>query len=231
MSAQHTPGRLKAVACDLMQDGGRLRMASNVTACGAGGGLQENVDAALSNASRLAACWNACDGFDTDMLTLIATMGDTLKQRFEGMQAEVRRVDALLAERDQRIADLERHGKTMSQIMNDLLVGNQAAWIEWQHGKGAEEAMVWVEGSLAGVGVPDEDEPWAREAQAWYSANKADPFPTCFCGRPSNHLWMGQGFCSDAHYDQGRAKATAEAAGATGLPLFDGKVAPTGGAA
>ncbi|MBV7534504.1 hypothetical protein KW842_01870 [Duganella sp. sic0402] len=57
----------------------------------------------------------------------------------------------------------------------------------------------------------------------WYSANKSDPFQACFCGWPSNHLWMGQGFCCDAHYDQVRPKAAAEAAGKTGLPIFDGK--------
>jgi hypothetical protein len=138
------------------------------------------------------------------------------------IEIELAAARATLAERDQRIAALERHIETSAKITNDLLVGNQAAWIEWRHGKGAEEAMVWVEGSLYGCGVPEEDEPWAKEAQAWYSANKADPFPACFCGRPSNHLWMGQGFCSDAHYDEARAKADAEATGATGMPLFDG---------
>lgn len=46
------------------------------------------------DARRLAACWNACEGFETDLLVNIDMMGDTLKQRFEGMQVEVRRVDA-----------------------------------------------------------------------------------------------------------------------------------------
>ena len=147
----------------------------------------------------------------------------------ENTISELAALRATMAERDQRIVALERHSETMAQIMNDLLVGNQAAWIEWRHGKGAEEAMVWVEGSLYAVGVPEEGEPWAKEAQAWYSANKAEPFPTCFCGRPSNHLWMGQGFCSDAHYDEGRAKAAAEATGATGIPLFDGTSPDTEG--
>jgi hypothetical protein len=89
--------------------------------------------------------------------------------------------------------------------------------------------MVWVENSLAGCGTPDEDAPWSKDSQAWWSANKAEPFPTCFCGRPSNHLWMGQGFCSDAHYEQGRTKAAAEAEGKTGLPIFDGKSEDTEG--
>lgn len=46
-----------------------------------------------SDARRLAAWWNACAGFDTELLENIDMFGDTLKQRFEGMQAEVRRVD------------------------------------------------------------------------------------------------------------------------------------------
>ncbi|MRW88808.1 hypothetical protein GJ699_02280 [Duganella sp. FT80W] len=145
------------------------------------------------------------------------------------VKASLASAEQLVAERDQRIAALERHTETVAKIMNDLLVGNQAAWIEWQHGAGAEAAMTWVEGSLMGVGVPGEDEPWAKEARAWYSANKSDQFPTCFCGRPSNILWMGRGFCSDAHLDQAQAKAKAEVAGKTGLPIFDGKSEDTEG--
>lgn len=92
MSAQHTLGRLKAVACDLMEDGGRLRMASNVTACGAGGSLQKNVDAALVNARRLAACWNACEGVATEGIEALAAVGgvaaaDTImKQALAGFE-------------------------------------------------------------------------------------------------------------------------------------------------
>jgi hypothetical protein len=148
--------------------------------------------------------------------------------RIEGF-SRASEVEQALALRDARIAALERRIKFDAEIMHDLLVGNQAAWIEWKRGAGAEAAMTWVQGSLMGVGVPDESAPWAMEAQAWYSASKADPFPTCFCGRPSNTAWMGQGFCSDAHYDQGRAKADADAVGKTGLPLFDGTSPDTKG--
>ncbi|KQQ40416.1 hypothetical protein ASF61_06580 [Duganella sp. Leaf126] len=138
-------------------------------------------------------------------------------------------VTQVARERMERIAALERRIHSDAKIMHDVLVGNQAAWIEWRRGAGAEAAMTWVQNSLMGVGVPDEAAPWASEPQAWYSANKADPFPTCFCGRPSNTLWMGRGFCSDAHYEQGRAKADADAAGKTGLPLFDGTSPDTEG--
>lgn len=144
-------------------------------------------------------------------------------------RAAMASAEQLVAERDKTIAALGRQVDTIAKIMNDLLVGNQSAWIEWQHGNGAEAAMEWVKNSLAGCGTPNEDARWSKDAQAWYSANKADPFPTCFCGRPSNHLWMGQGFCCDVHYDQARTKATAEAAGKTGLPIFDGSSPDTEG--
>lgn len=145
------------------------------------------------------------------------------------IRASLATAEQLLAERDARIVHLERGIGSGAKIMNDLLVGNQAAWIEWKHGGGTEAAMEWVENSLMGCGTPEVDEPWAKDAQAWWGANKAEPFPTCFCGRPSSILWMGQGFCGDPHYEQGRAKATAEAAGATGMPLFDGTSPDTEG--
>lgn len=105
MSDKHTQGRLVAKVTDLMLEGGRYRMASHITACGAGGNMKQDVDAALANARRLAACWNACEGFDTDLLLNIDMMGDTLKQRFEGMQAEVRRVDARESATRQELAN------------------------------------------------------------------------------------------------------------------------------
>lgn len=68
MSGQHTQGRIKAKVTDLVQEDGRLRMASRITCCGAGGNMQQDVDAAIANARRLAACWNACIGLPTDDL-------------------------------------------------------------------------------------------------------------------------------------------------------------------
>ena len=82
MSA-HTPCRLVAVnfsrTSNLETADGEKLVAQSLTA---------------ADARRLAACWNACEGFETDLLVNIDMMGDTLKQRFEGMQVEVRRVDA-----------------------------------------------------------------------------------------------------------------------------------------
>jgi hypothetical protein len=89
-----------------------------------------------------------------------------------------------------------------SNIINDLVVGNQSAWIEWQRGGGAEKAMVWVHNGLVGPGnIPDEDEPWSDDANLWYRANKHDPFPVCYCGKPSGILGGGISACCEEHFE------------------------------
>ncbi|MEY4427510.1 MAG: hypothetical protein RLZZ182_199, partial [Pseudomonadota bacterium] len=99
--------------------------------------------------------------------------------------------------------------KQMANMHHDLLVIMQAAWIEWKHGKGPEAALEWIANTLEGPGlIPDETAPYGKEAQAFYDLNRAEPFPACFCGRPSNQLWMGKGFCSLRHYKEGRAATT-----------------------
>lgn len=100
---------------------------------------------------------------------------------------------------------LLEHAKMIGKMHHDQVVVMQAALIEWKHGKGAEAALQWIVNTLSGPGLlPSPDEPWGREAQAYYDANRSDPFPTCHCGRPSNQLWMGRGFCCEAHYKQAR---------------------------
>ncbi|WP_313064631.1 hypothetical protein [Achromobacter animicus] len=102
----------------------------------------------------------------------------------------------------------------LSNIIHDMTVAQQAAWIEWQHGAGADAAMQWIENGLAGPGhIPDGAEPYGKEAQAWYDANKADPFPACYCGRPSNILHMGNGYCSTEHYNAATAYEQVKGAG------------------
>ena len=87
------------------------------------------------------------------------------------------------------------------KVHDDHVVVMQAAWIEWKHGRGAESAMEWIENTLEGPGLlPDDSEPWATEAQAYFDANRAEPYPICSCGRPSHIACMGLGFCSDEHY-------------------------------
>ncbi|MGV2862114.1 hypothetical protein [Achromobacter sp. AGC39] len=99
------------------------------------------------------------------------------------------------AARQQRLID------ELSKIVHNMVVADQAAWIEWRHGRGAEAAMQWIGNGLLGPGhIPAEDEPYSTEAQAWYDAHRADAFPACQCGRPSNILHMGSGYCCDEHY-------------------------------
>lgn len=98
---------------------------------------------------------------------------------------------------------LKEQLKEAYKIIHNMVVANQAAWIEWRHGEGAEAAMTWVHNGLVGPGhIPDENEPYGKEAQAYMDANRADPFPQCFCGRPSHYLWMGKGACSEEHMEE-----------------------------
>lgn len=105
------------------------------------------------------------------------------------------------------IARVKENYKTLAHIVHDQVVANQSAWIEWQHGKGAESAMTWVHNGLAGPGqIPDETAPYGKEPQAWYDLHNSNAMPPCFCGRPSNIGWMGFGFCGHAHYLEGKAR-------------------------
>lgn len=120
-------------------------------------------------------------------------------------------IEARLAAAADEMARAKRLANDMGKIIHDMVVGQQAAWIEWQHGKGAEAAMGWIHNGLLGPGhIPDEDDTYGKEPQAWYDANRADPFPACFCGRPSNTLWMGKGFCCNAHYEQRKSRVESQ---------------------
>ncbi|MCY1253054.1 hypothetical protein D9M68_122780 [compost metagenome] len=106
-----------------------------------------------------------------------------------------------------KVDQLEKLTSSLSNIVHDHVVVMQAAWIEWEHGRGADDAMEWIQNTLVGPGhIPDEDAPYGKEAQAWFDANQSNPMPQCFCGRPSHILWMKQGFCSDAHYAEAKAR-------------------------
>lgn len=78
---------------------------------------------------------------------------------------------------------------------------NEESLNELKFGDGSDAARIG--NSLAGPGpglTPGESKPKANEAQAYADADKSEPFPTCFCGRPSDQRLMGQGiFCSEAH--------------------------------
>ena len=71
---------------------------------------------------------------------------------------------------------LKNTAKTCGAIIHNMTVANQAAWIEWQHGGGAESAMEWVENGLVGPGlIPEDDEPHNTNAQAYFDANISGP--------------------------------------------------------
>lgn len=243
MSGHHTRGRLEAADINGHGDMGLVvnGRESILTVDREGFGCVYEA----ADAHRLAACWNAFEGMLTEHVEQIGAGGGVLAATMMAAQAVADRdaaraevtnartalatAEQLLVERDKTIAQLDRRISFDAKIVTDLLVGNQAAWIEWQRGAGAEEAMVWVQNSLMGVGVPEEGAAWATEPQAWWDANKAEPFPPCFCGRPSNILTMGRGFCSWEHSDESKRKDAAETAGATGMPLFDGTSPDTEG--
>ena len=69
-------------------------------------------------------------------------------------------------------AALEKNKKKSEldeKIIHNMVTANQAAWIEWRHGKGAESAMHWIENGLAGPGfVPECD---SKDAQEFYNKN------------------------------------------------------------
>jgi len=102
----------------------------------------------------------------------------------------------------------EEFAKMMSEMHHDLLVVMQAAFIEWQHGNGADAAMTWIANTLDGPGlIPDKNAPYGKEAQAWFDANQAHPMPPCsVCGRPSNQLGGGVSACSVEHFRQAKGE-------------------------
>jgi hypothetical protein len=113
--------------------------------------------------------------------------------------------------KNEEIERLKRNVNDLSRVVHWMTVGQQAAWIEWKHGEGADAGMRWIHNGLLGPGlIPDEDEPYGKEAQAYFDANRDYPFPTCYCGRPSNIIWMGEGFCCQEHYNTRRAQFEAQ---------------------
>lgn len=124
------------------------------------------------------------------------------------------------------VARLKRGHKSLGECIHNMTVAQQSAWIEWKHGKGADAAMGWIHNGLAGPGfIPDEDEPYGKEAQAWYDANNANPLPACHCGRPSNIAWKDGSACSEAHYREAKGRQEAAAAGVPAVdPLQRGYV-------
>ena len=91
--------------------------------------------------------------------------------------------------------------KELINIIQNLIVAQQSAWIEWKHGRGAKAGMQWIENGLAGPGnIPDESmSKYYKDAQYFFDEQKSEPFPVCPCGKPSCILWMGNGYCCEEH--------------------------------
>jgi|GEM_PF-6809487 len=108
----------------------------------------------------------------------------------EGAAATLAQVSKVLAVNGKEpldAADIIRHvtvstrmNRELGSIIHDLTVANQAAWIEWKHGDGAEAGMQWVENGLAGPGmIPGEDDdddgdnPLLKNAQDYFDRHSS----------------------------------------------------------
>lgn len=63
--------------------------------------------------------------------------------------------------------------RLMGEVIHNLVVTKQAAFIEWKYGAGASAAMQWIANDLEGPGlIPSEDDPHGKDAQKYYAANR-----------------------------------------------------------
>lgn len=98
MTNTHTPGRLQVpepydgqYGVIVENDCGRYAVAVSIRN--------------PADARRLAACWNVCQGFDTEVLESILCVGDTMLTRF---QARTRVEETLIADRLKAIQERDR---------------------------------------------------------------------------------------------------------------------------
>lgn len=88
MSGQHTQGRIESyspsytslVFLKISAEEGKIGLAYDE-----------------ANARRLAACWNDCEGFETDSLENIIMLGDTMHSRFAALKVECDQAQSELA--------------------------------------------------------------------------------------------------------------------------------------
>ena len=87
------------------------------------------------------------------------------KHRADMMHDEIVRLRA-------EVARLNRGQFVISQCVHNMVVAEQSAWIEWQHGAGAEQAMSWIHNGLVGPGhIPKHE---GMTAQAYFDAHYDD---------------------------------------------------------
>lgn len=101
MSAKHTPGRLQAgvskyqgvQSFTAVSEGNEHKI---VAMCGLAGASDELES--IANACRLAACWNTCDGMETQQVEQISQQGETLASR---LALHVETEAKLISQRDE----------------------------------------------------------------------------------------------------------------------------------
>jgi hypothetical protein len=119
------------------------------------------------------------------------------------MEALTELFDEVVKERD---AQKQVRGD-YAGIIHNMVVSLQSAWIEWQHGEGAEKAMIHIHNMLDGPGqIPDENDPYGKDSEMYYAANRHDPYPVCFCGKPSVIACGDKGYCCEEHFNQGEGE-------------------------
>jgi len=70
----------------------------------------------------------------------------------------------------EKIKKLKEQLQFSNTIIHNMVVANQAAWLEWQEGKGSEKAMSWIHNGLFGPGhIPDNTE--KQKPQEWFDSN------------------------------------------------------------
>ena len=132
MSAQHTPGRL-AVTVQIFDNDGMPESAiqtldGSATVAVALEFGPNNPGMREANARRLAACWNACEGVDTDLLN---AAGDGILKKSLNKTSELHAmVKALEAQRDELLAALKNLRRAYVNLLESgrdriLLLGGQ----------------------------------------------------------------------------------------------------------
>jgi hypothetical protein len=90
--------------------------------------------------------------------------------------------------------------RNSNNILNDMIVANQAALIDAYH-NGPIAGLKWIYNSLWGPGnLPDINDRWASDANDYYSAHCSRPLGPCeICGRPSRCAGSGHVACGWGH--------------------------------
>ena len=81
----------------------------------------------VENLRRLAACWNVCDGMDTELLENILMLGDTMATRF---QARDRVEEIIIADRLRLMQERDALQVTITSIMEAVGRKQMADFIE-----------------------------------------------------------------------------------------------------